>query len=193
MKFHPKHLVLPIDRRDIQKCPDPCSSGYSWELEQGAAIATMIGTREVAATEVVFTIMQASFLPAAGFGIACATLAGKFLGEKNPDQAEVSIFEAVRWSVVFMGSMGLFFLLFPTSILSFFTNDREVIRLGIFTLRILGVVQFSDAIGMTLWFALSGAGNTRYPAIAEMIIAWGFFLPACYITVVRMGVGIEGP
>ena len=156
-------------------------------------IIAMIGTREVAATEVVFTIMQASFLPAAGFGIACATLVGKFLGEKNPDQAEVSIFEAVRWSVIFMGSMGLFFLLFPTTILSFFTNDREVIRLGIFALRILGVVQFADAIGMTLWFALSGAGNTRYPAIAEMIIAWGFFLPACYITVVRMGVGIEGP
>ncbi|MFQ6673518.1 MAG: MATE family efflux transporter [Fidelibacterota bacterium] len=155
-------------------------------------LSALVGTREVAATEVVFTIMQTSFLPAAGFGIACATLVGKFLGEKDPDRAELSMVESVRWAIIFMGSMGLVFIIFPSFILPFFTNDEAVIRLAVVALRILGVVQFADAVGMTLWFALSGAGNTKYPAIAEMIIAWFFFLPACYITVVKLNAGILG-
>ncbi|MEE9167868.1 MAG: MATE family efflux transporter [Candidatus Neomarinimicrobiota bacterium] len=155
-------------------------------------ITALVGTREVAATEVVFTIMQMSFLPAAGFGIACATLVGKYLGEQNPDLAEVSMLESVRWSIIFMGSMGLIFLLFPHVILPFFTNDQTVIQLGSVALRILGIVQFADAIGMTLWFALSGAGNTKYPAVVEMLIAWFFFLPTCYITTVKLNSGILG-
>lgn len=155
-------------------------------------IVALVGTVEVAATEVVFTIMQASFLPAAGFGIACATLVGKYLGEKTPDLAEVSILESVRWSIIFMGTMGLIFLIFPHRILPFFTTDQTVIMLGSVALRILGVVQFADAVGMTLWFALSGAGNTRYPAMVEMIIAWFIFLPTCYVTAVKMNSGILG-
>ncbi|SVB53644.1 uncharacterized protein METZ01_LOCUS206498, partial [marine metagenome] len=120
-------------------------------------IIGMIGTVEVAATEVVFTLAMASFLPAIGFGVACATLVGKALGEEDPERAAVSMLESVRWSVIFMGTMGILFLLFPRPILLIFTNDREVIEMGLVALRILGVVQFFDAVGMTLWFALSGA------------------------------------
>lgn len=155
-------------------------------------ITAMVGTMEVAATEVVFTIMQTSFLPAMGFGIACATLVGKYLGEGNPERAEVSMVESVRWSIIFMGTMGLIFIRFPYIILPIFTHDPEVIRLGVIALRILGIVQFADAVGMTLWFALCGAGNTKYPAIVEMIVAWGFFLPACYITAIKWQTGIIG-
>jgi len=155
-------------------------------------ITALVGTPEVAATQVVFTIMETSFLPAMGFGIACATLVGKYLGERDPNRAEVSMVESVRWSIIVMGTMGIIFLLFPHVILPFFTDDREVIQLGVVALRILGVVQFADAVGMTLWFALCGAGNTKFPAIVEMIIAWGFFLPACYITAVKLQTGIVG-
>ena len=155
-------------------------------------ITALVGTLELAATQVVFTIMQTSFLPATGFGVACATLVGKYLGERDPDRAEVSMVESVRWSMTFMGFMGIIFIAFPHAILPLFTNDEEVIRLGVVALRVLGFVQFADAVGLTLWFALGGAGNTKYPAIMEMIIAWGFFLPACYISVVKFGAGILG-
>lgn len=155
-------------------------------------ITAIVGTLELAATEVVFTIMQASFLPALGFGTACATLVGKHLGENEAERAEVSIVESVRWSIIFMGTMGLVFFLFPQAILPVFTHDQAVIRLGVVALRILGAVQFIDAVGMTLWFALSGAGNTRYPAVVDMVIAWFFFLPTCYITAVKFQAGILG-
>ena len=156
-------------------------------------IIGMIGTVEVAATEVVFTLAMASFLPAIGFGVACATLVGKALGEKNPESAAVSMLESVRWSVIFMGTMGILFLLFPRPILLIFTNDREVIEMGLVALRILGVVQFFDAVGMTLWFALSGAGNTLFPAIIDLSLSWGIFLPGSYLLGIVFGYGLIGP
>ena len=156
-------------------------------------IIGMIGTVEVAATEVVFTLAMASFLPAIGFGVACATLVGKALGEEDPERAEVSMLESVRWSVIFMGTMGILFLLFPRPILLIFTNDREVIEMGLVALRILGVVQFFDAVGMTLWFALSGAGNTLFPAIIDLSLSWGIFLPGSYLLGIVFGYGLIGP
>ena len=156
-------------------------------------IIGMIGTVEVAATEVVFTLAMASFLPAVGFGVACATLVGKALGEEDPERAAVSMLESVRWSVIFMGTMGILFLLFPRPILLIFTNDGEVIEMALVALRILGVVQFFDAVGMTLWFALSGAGNTLFPAIIDLSLSWGIFLPGSYLLGIVFGYGLIGP
>jgi Na+-driven multidrug efflux pump len=65
--------------------------------------------------------------------------------------------------------------------------------MGVIALRILGVVQFFDAVVMTLWFGLSGAGNTKFPAIVDIALAWGVFLPGCYIMGIIFALGIVGP
>ena len=54
-------------------------------------IMGLIGTLELASTQIVFTIMHSSFMPALGVGQSCATLVGKYLGEGNLDKAEITI------------------------------------------------------------------------------------------------------
>ena len=54
-------------------------------------IIAFIGVVQLAATQIIFKIMHASFMPAIGVGQACATLVGKYLGEKKPNMAEESI------------------------------------------------------------------------------------------------------
>ena len=66
-------------------------------------LIAIIGILELAATQVVFRIMHASFMPAIGVGQACSTLVGKFLGEKNPIKAEIAIYESLRGSFLMMG------------------------------------------------------------------------------------------
>ena len=156
-------------------------------------IMGMIGLLELAATELIFTIMHASFMPALGVGQACATLVGKYMGQENIHKAETSIWESIRWAEIIMGTMGLVFILLPEIILSFFTDDREVIQLGVFGLRVVGFLQFVDAVGFTLWFALSGAGNTFFPAVVESSLVWFLLLPASYLTGIIMGLGFYGP
>ncbi len=156
-------------------------------------IVGIIGVVELAAVEIVFTILQSSFMPAIGVGQACATLVGKYLGEEKTKKAETSIVESVRWSFLIMGSVGVMFLFIPQYIIPVFTNDPKVMELGVNALRIAALVQFADAVGLTLWFALSGAGNTFFPAVVEAAIVWGFFLPASYVSGIILGFGFMGP
>ena len=132
-------------------------------------------------------------MPAIGIGQACATLVGKYLGEEKIKKAETSIVESVRWSFLIMGSVGVMFLFIPQYIIPVFTNDPKVTELGVNALRIAALVQFADAVGLTLWFALSGAGNTFFPAVVEAVIVWGFFLPASYVSGLVLGFGFMGP
>ena len=46
-------------------------------------IMAIIGIIELATTQLLFTIMHASFMPALGVGQACATLVGKYMGSKQ--------------------------------------------------------------------------------------------------------------
>ena len=85
-------------------------------------IVGMIGLVELATTQVLFTIMHASFMPALGVGQACSTLVSKYMGEKNINNAEDSIKESVRLAEYIMGTMGVSFILFPEFYLSTFTK-----------------------------------------------------------------------
>jgi len=156
-------------------------------------IVGMIGLIELATTELLFTIMHASFMPALGVGQACSTLVSKYMGEKKIEKSETSIKESIRLAEYIMGVMGLSFILFPKYYLFIFTDDPEIIRLGVFGLRMIGAVQFLDAIGFVLWFALSGAGNTLFPAVVESCLTWGIIVLGSYVFGVVLGMGFKAP
>lgn len=156
-------------------------------------IVGMIGLIELATTELLFTIMHASFMPALGVGQACSTLVSKYMGEKKIEKSVSSIKESIRFAEYIMGIMGLSFILFPKFYLLIFTNDPEIIRLGVFGLRMIGAVQFLDAIGFVLWFALAGAGNTIFPAMVESTLTWVVIVLGSYIFGVKLGLGFTAP
>ena len=157
------------------------------------AIMGIIGTVELAATQVVFAVAHASFLPAVGVGQACSTLVGKYLGKEDIQRATESIYEGLRGAFIFMGSMGIVFIFFPQYLIPLFTSDLEVINIGINILRFLGFLQFIDAIAITLWFSLAGAGDTKFTAIMGILASWGIFVPLSYFLGITLKFGIWGP
>ena len=156
-------------------------------------IMAIIGIVELATTQLLFTIMHASFMPALGVGQACATLVGKHMGSNEIEKSEKSISESLRIAEYIMGSMGLVFILFPEIVLSLFTNDVDIITLGTWGLRLIGLIQFVDAVGFTMFLALTGAGNTFFPAMVESALIWFFMLPLSYYLGVVSGGGFKPP
>ena len=156
-------------------------------------IMSIIGIVELATTQLLFTIMHASFMPAMGVGQACATLVGKYMGSKEIEKSEQSIKESLRIAEYIMGTMGLFFIFFSKPILMIFTTDTEIINLGVWGLRLIGFLQFVDAVCFTLFLALTGAGNTLFPALVESSLIWGFMLPISYYAGVVLNIGFKAP
>ena len=156
-------------------------------------IMSIIGIVELATTQLLFTIMHASFMPAMGVGQACATLVGKYMGSKEIEKSEQSIKESLRIAEYIMGTMGLFFIFFSKTILMIFTTDPDIINLGVWGLRLIGFLQFIDAICFTLFLALTGAGNTLFPALVESSLIWGFMLPVSYYAGVVLSIGFKAP
>ena len=72
-----------------------------------------------------------------------------------------------------------------------FTNDPEIIQIGVFGLQMIGAVQFLDAIGFVLWFALSGAGNTVFPAVVESCLTWIVIVLGSYLLGVVLQLGFK--
>ncbi len=155
-------------------------------------IVGRIGTIELAATDIIFNILSISFMPGQGFGLAAGTLVGKYMGERRFDRAQDLAWQTILINVLFMGSMGLIFIFFPRQILVLFTSEPSVIEIGSIPLRILGFVQFIDAVGMTLMGALRGAGDTAYVAYADTLLNWFVFLPITWFLGVFMKMGVNG-
>ena len=155
-------------------------------------IFSILGIIELATINIIFSIMHASFMPAIGVGQACATYIGKYLGEKKPAKAEQSIWESIKIAEYIMGSMGLLFIVFPYFFLAFFTTDPQVVKMGVLGLRVLGLLQFVDAVGLPLWFSLTAAGNTFFPAVTEVVLIWFWSIPLSYIFGVYLKLGFIG-
>jgi len=77
--------------------------------------------------------------------------------------------------------------------LSAFTADQDIIEMGVWGLRLIGIMQFVDAVGFTMFLALTGAGNTLYPALVESSLIWFFMLPLSYYFGVFSGGGFKPP
>jgi putative MATE family efflux protein len=155
-------------------------------------IMGMVSTVSLAATEIVFNILSFSFMPAMGFLYATQTLVSENIGSGDYERAARSVRLATRLCMLFMGAMGVAFLAAPQGILRIFTNDQAIIVTGTIPLQILGLVQFFDAIGMVHLGALRGAADNFFPAIADILLMWLFFLPVSYVTAVYSDWGILG-
>ncbi len=155
-------------------------------------IMGMVSTVALAATEIVFNILSFSFMPAMGFLYATQTLVSENIGRGDFDRAARSARLATRLCMLFMGAMGIVFLAAPQGILRIFTNDQAIIITGTIPLQILGLVQFIDAIGMVHLGALRGAADNAFPATADLLLMWVFFLPVSYVTAIYSEWGILG-
>jgi MATE family multidrug resistance protein len=82
--------------------------------------------------------------------------------------------------------------LIPRQILSVYSNDSEVITLGVKLLAIAALFQLFDGIQTVATGALRGFGDTNLPMIVNFVGYWVFGLPVGYVLCFRMGFGIAG-
>ena len=152
----------------------------------------LVSTLAVATGNVVLRIASLSFMPGVGVGAAVQTLVGQSLGRSDPVGARRATYGGVGLSIIFMGLFGVFFLATPAFFLRLFSTSANLISEGVPILRLMGLVQVIDAVGLTLSGALRGAGLTREVMLVDVITGFVLLPPLTYLFAIVMEGGLMG-
>jgi MATE family, multidrug efflux pump len=150
------------------------------------------GTDALAGYVVGIRVIIFALLPSFGMSNAAATMVGQALGAKNPERAERAVWKAGFYNFIFLGSIGLIFVVFARPIIGLFTHDPAVVPYGVDCLRIVACGFLFYAYGMVLTQSFNGAGDTWTPTILNLFVFWLWELPLAYVLAVVFALGPRG-
>jgi len=150
------------------------------------------GTDALAGYIVGIRVIMFALLPSFGMSNAAATMVGQALGARKPERAERAVWKAGLYNAVFLGAVGLIFVVFARQIVGLFTTEHAVVPYGVDCLRIVASGFLFYAYGMVLTQSFNGAGDTWTPTIINLFVFWFWELPLAYVLAILFGLGPRG-
>lgn len=180
-------------------------NGLNWFLEFSAFLLFInivivdLGTSSLAAFNIVLQINSVSFMPAFGIASAGAILAGQSIGAGRPDDVPHIVRLTMRTTAGWMAAVAVLYLIVPATLIGWFEPDASLLApvgdfeamlvTGVLMLQISAAWQLFDACAMTLSETLRSAGDTTWPMLARLGLAWVLFVPAGIVSVMVLGGG----
>ena len=155
-------------------------------------IVSVFGSDALAGYTIAIRILIFVILPSWGLSNAAATLVGQNLGAKQPERAQTSVWRTGFYNMLFLGIIGVIFLIFATPIIRLFTNDPAVVPLAATCLRILSYGNIGYAYGMVMLQAFNGAGDTVTPTLVHFFGFWMLEIPLAYFLAIPTHMGANG-
>ena len=155
-------------------------------------IVSLFGGSAVAGYTVAIRIVIFFILPAWGLSNAAATLVGQNLGAGRPERAEQAVWRTGLYNLIFLGTLGIFFIVFATPIVRLFVQGPAVVPIAAMALRIFSCGNMGYAYVMVILQAFNGAGDTVTPTIVNFFGFWVLEIPLAWFLAVPMHLGAEG-
>jgi putative MATE family efflux protein len=155
-------------------------------------IVSIFGSAALAGYTIAIRIVIFVILPSWGLSNAAATLVGQNLGARQPERAETAVWRTGFYNMVFLGAIGLLFIVFAGPIVCLFTNDPNVVPLAASCLRIISYGNIGYAYGMVMLQAFNGAGDTVTPTIVNFFGFWMLEIPLAYFLAIPMHLRARG-
>ena len=158
-------------------------------------VLSSFGSAAVAGNTIGLRVIMFALLPSWGMSNAAATLVGQSLGAGKPERAEKVVWRASFYNMLFLGAIGLVFVVFADPIVGFFTHAAagpEVQAYGKDCLRIIACGFLFYAYGMVITQSFNGAGDTRTPTIINLFVFWLWEIPLAYALAFYFGMGPHG-
>ncbi|WP_231511241.1 MATE family efflux transporter [Chondromyces apiculatus] len=152
-----------------------------------ALVAGKMGIHAVSAHQVAIGLASFSFMSVLGVSSATAVAVGYAVGAGRPARRPGLL--GITTGGALMTISALIFTLFPRALVGLFTEDPEVIAVGVSLMRMAAIFQIFDGVQAVATGALRGAGDTRVPFVATVMGHWlvGFPLALLCGFVLKLG------
>jgi len=175
--------------------------GYPMALTQGlesgsftamTLFAGLLGPIEVAAFQIVMTLIALVFMCALGFSTAASVRVGNAVGRRDSRGIRMAGWTAAGLAVFVLASCGLVFLNAPDWLAGIYTDDPAVLAVASTALMLAAIVLIPDGLQAVLMGALRGVADV-WPASAMFFVAfWLVMIPLGYYLGVVLERGATG-
>jgi len=148
-----------------------------------SGLVAQYGDEHNAAGWIALTYMHLSFMPAVGLSFAMTAIVGKCIGAGRHDLVPARVWLGIRLAMVYMGLCALCFVIFRGPMIDLFIAPTEspevaakILAIGSRLLILAAIFQLFDAVGITLVGSLRGAGDTVWPGLMTVVLAWGVII-----------------
>ena len=155
-----------------------------------------IGVAPLAATSIAFNLNTIVFLPAVGLGYGVSTLVARYLGMHRPALADRAIRSGLVISQMYMIVCSSAYVLAPGFLLAPYAAGAnpetfaEISRIATVLLRFVAFYSIFDMVNVICAGGLKGAGDTRFPMTATVVISWVVMLLPTWWFCVHGGEGV---
>jgi MATE family multidrug resistance protein len=155
-----------------------------------ALIAGKLGAVVAAAHQVAIGLASFTFMGAFGVAGATAVRVGHAVGARRSPRRVGLLGIAVGAGMMSLGALAFAFA--PDPLVKLFTDDPAVIALGRSLLRIAALFQLFDGAQSVAAGALRGAGDVKYPFVANVLCHWFIGLPIALVLGFALHLGAPG-
>jgi len=156
------------------------------------AICGKLGPSSIAGHQIALNAAALSYMMPLGMASAAAVRVGHALGRGDRSGARRAGWAAILFGALLMTGAGIVFVSIPERIARVYTSDAQVIRVAVTLLYIGAAFELFDGLQTVATGALRGLGDTRTPAIVNLLAYWVIGLPLGWQLCFRLHWGAAG-
>lgn len=135
-----------------------------------ALLSGALGPEVASAHQVAIGMAAFTFMGALGVSGATAVRVGHAIGAGRSPRRAGLLGILLGGAVMIVGAAA--FLAFPRVLVGAFTHDERVLAIGVDLVRIAALFQLFDGVQVVAAGALRGAGDVRFPFVANVVAHW---------------------
>lgn len=156
------------------------------------AIIALLGAASL--TTRVYTQNIVSFILVFGLAMGQGTqiLIGYKAGARDFEGAYHQLLKSLRYSLIMTVAIAMVVAIFREPLLSFFTNDHEIISMGSILLLLCLILEPGRTFNLVVINSLRATGDANISLIMGFISMWGISVPLAYFLGIHLGFGLPG-
>lgn len=157
-----------------------------------SVLVARLGAEALATHQIVLSIASMTFQVALGISMATTARVGMHWGAGRYQFALTSGWLGVALAVLVMSLFAVIFALWSAPIVGVFTNDPQVLAMGLSVMVVCAAFQVFDGVQVVATAIARGLGNTSFSLVANIISFYMLGIPIGWYFVEAKSLGLLG-